>query len=136
MAKKEISEYLRQIIKDRMDEQGGKIAIADAKELIRPYCAFDAGKLIDAALTGKARRIIYALRDAEKVRYCFADDGGLYIDISALVEEGEMDKIEKQIKRKVYGLMKAWHKIRRHRKEIAGQISFDELDTFLIDATS
>jgi len=133
MSKKEINENLSQIIKSAMDENDGKIELQDAKELIRPYFVYDNDKLIDNALTVKTRYIIYSLRDKKGVRICFADDSGTYMDISKPLSDDEYEKIEKQLREKAVGAMKAWRKILRTRnKDIAGQISFDELDNFII----
>ena len=132
MSKKEFNESLKEIIKSRMDELGGKIELAEAKELIRPHFEYDTDTLIENALANKTRYIIYALKDVKGIRNCFANDDGIYIEISPEMDEEEMAKIEKQIKEKVYGLLKVWHKIRGQRKEIFGQISFDELDAFAL----
>lgn len=133
MSRTDINESLRDIIKNAMEEMGGKIELEEAKELIRPYFTYDTDKLIENALTTKTRYIIYALKDNKGIRYCIANNSGLYIDLHSVTTDEDMEKMEKQIREKVHGLMKLWHKIRGKRKEIVGQITFDELDDFMAE---
>jgi len=74
MSKKESSVNLKKIIKTAMDENGGKIEVSEAMELIRPHYEYDAKKLIEAALANRARQIIYSLRDPKGIRDVFAND--------------------------------------------------------------
>ena len=136
MSKKESSVNLKKIIKTAMDENGGKIEVSEAMELIRPHYEYDAKKLIEAALANRARQIIYSLRDPKGIRDVFANDRGIYYDTLTLYDEGEREKIKKQLKEKIRGLMKVWHKIRRQEREIIGQITFDELDGFMREEAS
>jgi len=130
---KNINESLKDIIKTAMEENGGKIVLDDAKELIRPFFEYDPEKLAENALAVKTRYIIYSLRDENGVRICFADDSGIYWNISRPLNDDEYEKIELQLREKAVGAMKAWRKVLMTRnKDIVGQIKFDELGNVVI----
>ena len=127
MPTKNSNDNSKEILKIKMDENGGKIEIEEAKEEIRPYFSCDADDLYEKALTSKARYIIYALKDKEGVRTCFANDEGLYINIESIGLE-EIIKVKSQIWEKLRGLGKAYQKILKREKAILeGQLTlFDD----------
>ena len=128
MLRKDFNENLKEIIKVAMDENGGKIELDEAKELIRPHFEYDPVDLAEKALTSKTRYIIYSFRDKKGIRLCVANNTGLYIDIESPGNLDEMIEAEKQIRLKYAGLGKLLSKIRRKIREIDGQITFSEIE--------
>ena len=134
MVQKDINISLKSIIKTAMDENGGKIELEQAKELIRPHFVFDTDELIERALTSKTRYMIYSFRDKKGVRQCVANNMGLYLDIESQDNLAELIEAEKQIRLKFAGIKKLLNKIRKQIKDIDGQISLPEIDDLEVKA--
>jgi len=126
MQKEDININLKEIIKAKMDELGGKIPFDEAKELIRPHFVYNIGNLTEKALEAKTRSIIRTLRDKKNTRIIFSNDECLYINVEKVTEIEELERIEKQLWRKLNGLKKSLKKIRNQKKELAGQLSLFE----------
>jgi len=121
----------RRQIKTTVDKNGGQIGLEAARELIRPYFQCDEARLLENALTVKTRYIIYSLRDKKGIRNVFADESGTYRDVTLPLSDEDYRKIEQQLREKAVGALKAWRKVLGTRKEIVGQITFDEFDNLM-----
>jgi len=106
MVQKDINISLKSIIKTAMDENGGKIELEQAKELLRPHYDFDMEELIEKELARKTRQLIYSFRDRKGIRTYVANNAGLYLDIESQDNLAELIEAEKQIRLKYLGTKK------------------------------
>jgi len=128
MGKKDFdTEKLKDIIQEAMSENGGKIGIDDAVELLRPHFEYDPDRSYETALKNKTRAVINSITGDDGARSCYANTGGLYLNIEMVDDPGEMAKIMKQVIAKLKGIVEAYKKIRGKMKQLDGQTSmFDE----------
>jgi len=107
---KKYKKTIRKRVKDYL-ESAEKPTIDEIVDVIRPHYKFTKQQLIERELLKKARYIMRSFKDENGVRTYFSDNDGAYINIENSNDVDDLQKVNKQLNKKMTGLTGAIKKV-------------------------
>lgn len=130
MKNQSLMKKAREVILTQMSELG-EITTETVMELIRPHFSPDLQLLREQALRRTANNMMRGYKDENGIRVCFncKNDSGdsVYINIDKTKNLDALKKIENLLNDKYMGLNASKKKVNRRKKELSGQIRFEDI---------
>ena len=107
---KRYKKNIREIVEEYL-EYAERPTIDEIVDIIRPHYRFTKQQLIERELLKKARYIMRSFKDDNGVRTYFSNNDGIYINVENTDDMDDLQKVNKQLNRKMTGLTGAIKKV-------------------------
>ncbi|SKB00030.1 hypothetical protein SAMN05443428_1411 [Caloramator quimbayensis] len=127
---KQLEKRAKEVILKQMEDLA-EITTEQVMELIKPHFCPDYQKLAEQALRRQANNLIARYRDDKGVRkyFNYKDPWGTskYVNVDKTDDVYALSAIEINLEKKLLGLSTSVKKIKKHKQEIIGQLSIENL---------
>lgn len=132
MGKRLFDDRVKELICKKMEELGAEITQEQVIEIIEPYVEdeINIAKLKESYKKTIANRLISSFRDDKGLRDWYAireKSISRYINIEQTTNVKDLEIVDTSIENRIAGLRASKNKVNKIFKQIAGQISMDEL---------
>lgn len=121
MTNRQLDKRAKEVIMQQMAELG-EITTEAVMDLIRPHFMFDFQSAKEQAIRRKSNSLMAQFKDENGIRTCYSNGESKYINIDTTNDWKALNKVERQINNKYYGLNSAKKKIQNRKRQLSGQV--------------